>query len=109
VKDWKNRRNVLPRAPAQTGTAFSNDSKEDQTMNKDVLQGQWKQIRGKAKAWWGKLTDDDLERAAGKVDVLAGLLQEKYGYTRQRAVEEIDKRVTEYEASLKKKTVPPAK
>jgi uncharacterized protein YjbJ (UPF0337 family) len=98
---------MLPRAPAQTGAAFSNDPKEDQTMNKDVLEGQWKQIRGKAKTWWGKLTDDDLERAAGKFDVLAGLLQEKYGYTRQRAVEEIDKRVTEYEASLKKKTAPP--
>jgi uncharacterized protein YjbJ (UPF0337 family) len=75
-------------------------------MNKDILEGQWKQIRGEAKAWWGKLTDDDLERAAGKFDVLAGLLQEKYGYTRQRAADEIDKRVTEYEASLKKKTKP---
>jgi uncharacterized protein YjbJ (UPF0337 family) len=100
---------MLPRAPAQTGTAFSNDL-EDQTMNKDILEGQWKQIQGEAKAWWGKLTDDDLKRAAGKFDVLAGLLQEKYGYTRQRATEEIDKRVTEYEASLKKKTEPhPAK
>ena len=75
-------------------------------MNKDVLEGKWKQIRGEAKGWWGKLTDDDLERAGGKFDVLAGLLQEKYGYTRQRATEEIDKRVTEYEAKLKKKTVP---
>jgi uncharacterized protein YjbJ (UPF0337 family) len=73
-------------------------------MNKDVLEGKWKQIRGEAKGWWGKLTDDDLERAGGKFDVLAGLLQEKYGYTRQRATEEIDKRVTEYEAKLKKKT-----
>jgi len=75
-------------------------------MNKDVLEGKWKQIRGEAKAWWGKLTDDDLDRAAGKFDVLAGVLQEKYGYTRERAVEEIDKRVTEYEAGLKKKTPP---
>lgn len=75
-------------------------------MNKDVLEGRWKQIRGEAKAWWGKLTDDDLGRAAGKVDVLAGVLQEKYGYTRERAVEEIDKRVTEYEAGLKKKPAP---
>ena len=75
-------------------------------MNKDTLQGQWKQIRGEAKSWWGNLTDDDLERAAGKFDVLAGLLQEKYGYTREAAADEIDKRVTEYEASLKKKTVP---
>jgi uncharacterized protein YjbJ (UPF0337 family) len=46
-------------------------------MNDDVMQGPWKQISGKAKALWGKLTDDDLERAAGKVDVLAGLLQDK--------------------------------
>jgi uncharacterized protein YjbJ (UPF0337 family) len=75
-------------------------------MNKDILQGQWKQIRGAAKAWWGKLTDDDLERVAGKFDVLAGLLQEKYGYTREAAADEIDKRVTAYEASLKQKTVP---
>jgi len=74
-------------------------------MNKDIFAGKWKQIRGEAKAWWGKLTDDDLDRAAGKLDVLAGVLQEKYGYTRQRAVEEIDQRVTEYEASLKKTTV----
>jgi uncharacterized protein YjbJ (UPF0337 family) len=73
-------------------------------MNKDVLEGKWKQIRGEAKAWWGKLTDDDLDRAAGKFEVLAGLLQEKYGYTREAAANEIDKRVTEYEANLKKKT-----
>jgi uncharacterized protein YjbJ (UPF0337 family) len=71
-------------------------------MNNDVLKGKWKQIRGEAKAWWGKLTDDDLERAAGKFDVLAGLLQEKYGYTRAHAIEEIDRRVSEYEANLKK-------
>ena len=71
-------------------------------MNKDILEGKWKQMRGNVKTWWGKLTDDDLDRAAGKYDVLAGLLQEKYGYTRQRADEEIDKRLKEYEASLKK-------
>jgi len=73
-------------------------------MNKDILEGKWKQIRGEAKSWWGKLTDDDLDRAAGKLDILAGLLQEKYGYTRQRADEEIEKHMTELEASLKQKT-----
>src|SRR5512146_898692 len=75
-------------------------------MNKDIFAGKWKQIRGEAKSWWGKLTDDDLDRAAGKFDVLAGLLQEKYGYTREHAAEEIDRRVTEYESNLKGKTVP---
>ncbi|HET6846207.1 MAG TPA: CsbD family protein [Anaerolineales bacterium] len=75
-------------------------------MNKDVLEGKWKQIRGEARAWWGKLTDDDLDRAAGKLDVLIGLLQEKYGYTRERAAEEIDKRITAYEADLKNRAMP---
>jgi len=75
-------------------------------MNKDIFEGKRKQIRGEAKAWWGKLTDDDLDRAAGKFDVLTGMLQEKYGYTREAAANEIDKRVTEYEADMKKKTAP---
>jgi uncharacterized protein YjbJ (UPF0337 family) len=72
-------------------------------MNKDILEGQWKQIKGEAKAWWGKLTDNDLDRAAGKFDVLVGILQEKYGYTRQQAADEVDKRVTNYEADMKDK------
>jgi uncharacterized protein YjbJ (UPF0337 family) len=75
-------------------------------MNQDIVEGKWKQMRGEAKAWWGKLTDDDLDRAAGKFEVLAGLLQEKYGYSREKAANEIDKRVTEYEDSMKKKTQP---
>ena len=70
-------------------------------MNKDVFEGKWKQMRGKAKGWWGKLTDDDLDRAAGKVDVLTGLLQEKYGYTREHAKAEVEKRLKEFEASTK--------
>jgi uncharacterized protein YjbJ (UPF0337 family) len=75
-------------------------------MNKDVLEGKWKQMRGEAKGWWGKLTDDDLDRASGKFEVLAGLLQEKYGYSRQRAADEINKHVTSFETNLKQKTTP---
>jgi uncharacterized protein YjbJ (UPF0337 family) len=95
---------LLPRAPAQIGTAFQmiGGSK----MNKDIMEGKWKQMRGEAKAWWGKLTDDDLDRAAGKYEVLTGIIQEKYGYTREQAANEIDKRVTEFEDGLKHKTEP---
>lgn len=75
-------------------------------MNKDVIEGKWKQVRGEAKAWWGKLTDDDLDRAAGKFDVLAGILQEKYGYTREAAANKIEKRVTAYEDGMKEKVKP---
>jgi uncharacterized protein YjbJ (UPF0337 family) len=71
-------------------------------MNKDVFEGKWKQIRGQAKDWWGKLTDDDLERAGGKYDKLVGLLQEKYGYTREHAEEEINRRVKDVKEAVKK-------
>ncbi len=58
-------------------------------MNSTVLQAKWKQLRGKAKDKWGKLTDQDLLRIEGKWDQLVGLLQEKYGYARERAEKEI--------------------
>jgi uncharacterized protein YjbJ (UPF0337 family) len=61
-------------------------------MNNDIFEGKWKQLRGQAKVWWGKLTDDDLDKVGGKFDQFIGLLQEKYGYTRQQAEEEYEKR-----------------
>jgi uncharacterized protein YjbJ (UPF0337 family) len=64
-------------------------------MNNDIFAGKWKQMRGQAKVWWGKLTDDDLEKVGGKLDGLLGVLQEKYGYTRQQAEEEYKLKVKE--------------
>jgi uncharacterized protein YjbJ (UPF0337 family) len=64
-------------------------------MNRDILEGKWKEARGEVKAWWGKLTDDDLDQASGNADRLIGLLQQKYGYTRERAESEFDRRVKE--------------
>jgi uncharacterized protein YjbJ (UPF0337 family) len=74
-------------------------------MNEDIFEGKWKEMHGQVKEWWGKLTDDDLEQASGNAEQIVGLLQQKYGYTRQRAEEEINKNVTAYKDSLKKKTV----
>ncbi len=66
-------------------------------MNADVFKGQWKQIRGKAKEWWGKLTDDDLDKIDGGWDQLVGKLQEHYGYTKDRASSEVETRLRELE------------
>jgi len=59
------------------------------TFNRDVLTGNWKQIRGKVKQTWGKLTDNDLTRIEGRFEELAGLVQERYGYTREKAEKEV--------------------
>lgn len=54
-------------------------------MNKDILEGNWKQLRGRVQEWWGNLTDDDLDKIEGRSDRLLGVLQQRYGYTRQEA------------------------
>jgi len=47
------------------------------------------------RVWWGKLTDDDLEQAAGNAEQIVGLLQQKYGYTREAAEEEFNRRIAD--------------
>jgi uncharacterized protein YjbJ (UPF0337 family) len=54
-------------------------------MNEDKIKGQWKQVAGKVKAKWGKLTDDDLKVAEGNSEYLAGKVQERYGIARDEA------------------------
>jgi uncharacterized protein YjbJ (UPF0337 family) len=58
-------------------------------MNEDKLQGQWKQLAGKVKAQWGKLTDDDLTIADGNSEYLEGKLQERYGIARDEAKRQV--------------------
>jgi uncharacterized protein YjbJ (UPF0337 family) len=71
------------------------------SMNTDTFEGQWRQMRGEFRSWWGRLTDNDLEKIAGKKDRLVGMLQEKYGYTREAAQQEIDRRFREYDERMR--------
>ena len=65
-------------------------------MNEDRIAGQWKQLAGKIKAQWGKLTDDDITQAQGNSAYRAGKLQERYGLAR----EEAEKQVREFRDRL---------
>jgi uncharacterized protein YjbJ (UPF0337 family) len=58
-------------------------------MNNDIAEGKWKQMIGKAKTAWGELTDDELTKAEGRAGKLAGLIQERYGKTRDEAEREV--------------------
>ena len=59
-------------------------------MNRDILEGNWKQYKGQARAKWGKLTDDDLDVADGQYEQLVGKIQEKYGKSREEAEREVN-------------------
>lgn len=58
-------------------------------MNWDRIEGNWKQFKGRARAQWGKLTDDELEVMAGRREELIGRIQERYGKTREEAEREV--------------------
>ncbi|MEA1081107.1 CsbD family protein [Marinobacter sp. ASW11-75] len=65
-------------------------------MNKDTIEGNWKELKGKVKEQWGKLTDDRLDEIAGRREQLAGKIQQAYGITRDEA----DKQIKDFEKNL---------
>lgn len=58
-------------------------------MNWETMKGSWSQFKGKIKETWGNLTDDDLDRVAGKRDQLLGAIQKRYGIAKEEAERQI--------------------
>ena len=65
-------------------------------MNWDRIEGNWRELKGKAKEQWGKLTDDDVDRIAGQRDQMVGRVQKAYGISRDEA----DRQVRDWESRL---------
>ena len=59
-------------------------------MNSDIIKGKWEQIKGTVKQQWGKLTDDEVDQIGGDASKLSGLLQERYGQTKEEAEKSIE-------------------
>jgi uncharacterized protein YjbJ (UPF0337 family) len=59
-------------------------------MNWEQIEGKWKQFKGAAKQKWGKLTDDDLDFVAGKLDQFVGKIQERYGISKEEAYRQVE-------------------
>jgi uncharacterized protein YjbJ (UPF0337 family) len=62
----------------------------------DPLTGQWEQLRPQLRSWFDRLTEADLGQIGGQKDRLVSLVQQRYGYTRERAQQEVDRRLQEY-------------
>lgn len=59
-------------------------------MSRDMLRGQWPELRGRLRQRWGRFTDDDLECIGGDRDLLMGTIQRRYGHSRQQAQFDLD-------------------
>lgn len=66
-------------------------------MNKDILAGNWKQIKGEIRRTWGKLTDDEIEQAKGSAESIAGLVQTKFGTMKEEAQKKVNEIITKYD------------
>lgn len=60
-------------------------------MNRDELMGHWHELKGKVKARWGDLTDDEFTEAEGNLEMLAGKIQKKYGGTKESIQSELER------------------
>ena len=66
------------------------------SVNRNILEGKWRQLKGSMTQYWAKLTDNDLEYIQGSYEKLIGRLQERYGYTRDQAEKEYDLYSTQF-------------
>jgi uncharacterized protein YjbJ (UPF0337 family) len=83
--------------PQHRGTSTAIGRSEDggiqqleSTMDWNRVEGNWKQVKGKVKEKWGKLTDDDLDVVAGRRDQLEGKIQERYGIAKDQVRKDLD-------------------
>jgi uncharacterized protein YjbJ (UPF0337 family) len=51
-------------------------------VNQQVFEGHWNEIKGKLRAHWAALTDQDLEEAHGNLQELLGAIQRRTGESR---------------------------
>ena len=66
-------------------------------MNKNIFDGKWDEFKGEVRKAWGKITGDELESTKGDVESISGLIQQKYGHTK----EDVAQRLTELKDSLR--------
>lgn len=65
-------------------------------MDEDVLKLKWEKIQWGVQEKWGKLTDNDLAQVEGNREKLLGLLQQRYGYSKDEAEKEYNDFIRRY-------------
>ncbi len=58
--------------------------------NDDIIAGKWLQVKGELQRAWGDITENEFESTKGDINVLRGLVQERYGYSKEKFHEKLD-------------------
>ena len=61
----------------------NDNDKRNIVLNEDTIKGKWKEAKGEIQKMWGKLTDDELEQAKGDLTALSGIIQQRYGESKE--------------------------
>ncbi|SFB11374.1 Uncharacterized conserved protein YjbJ, UPF0337 family [Poseidonocella pacifica] len=64
-------------------------------MNWDQVEGRWTEFKGRVREAYGELSDDEVEKARGDREQLAGIVQAKYGKSKEDARNELDRMIAE--------------
>lgn len=66
-------------------------------MNQSQIAGKWKEIKGEIRKAWGNLTDDEIEQTKGNMESISGLIQQKFGLTKEQASERLNRVYSKFE------------
>ncbi len=65
-------------------------------MNEEIVKGKWREIKGEIKTMWGKMTDDELEKASGNLTTIGGLIEKRYGLKKEEVQEKLQAIVSKF-------------
>lgn len=72
-------------------------------MNEQTIKGKWNELKGEIMNTWGKLTDDEVDRAKGNFQSLSGIIQQKYGTAKDQISDELKRMFNRYGESINDK------
>ncbi len=71
-------------------------------INEETLKGKWNEIKGEIRTKWGNLTEDELEKSKGNMTSIAGLIQQRYGESKERVEEVLQKVLARFSEKTEK-------
>lgn len=76
------------------------DAKKDFVVNEDTIKGKWKEFKGEVRKMWGKVTDDELEQAKGDLTAISGIIQQRYGETKDSVQSKLNNYLSSFEQGV---------